>query len=132
MEKPKTAIAIQEHLKKGPDYRWRIWHTLREQKLTKMRFNSFLSYFRTLELLGLIVRTSSKELPTPKYKKGHLTSIHRATYFALNKKNLNSEAWLHPERSLHPGTFELTGRGRGRPVGSRNKSKRASSLPRSS
>lgn len=130
LKKPKnsTAVEIREFLRKTqPNYVWATWHHLRfEAKVTRMRYSSFMSYFRTLEKLQLIVRTSPpRTQPSiPTYRRtGRLKSVPRV-WFVLNLKNLNSEAWRHPERSLHPETFLLTHRPRGRPPGSPNKKKK--------
>ena len=129
LKEPKsTAVEIREHLKKhGPDYPWHIWHVLHvETHRTQMRYSSFMSYFRTLERLQLVVRTSppATQPKTPPYvRTGRLKSVPRV-WFALNLKKLNSPEWMAPQRSLHPGTFRLTHRPKGRPPGSPNKPKK--------
>jgi hypothetical protein len=131
LEKPKisTAIAIREFLKKfGRGYPWQIWHFLHiETKTSQMSYASFISYFKTLERLGLVLRVDPPRVqpPTPPYRKaGHLKSQPRV-WFTLNQRKVDSEEWRHPQRSLHPRTFRLTHRPKGRPPGSRNKPKKA-------
>jgi hypothetical protein len=128
LQKTPTAIAIREFLKKfGRGYPWQIWHFLHiETKTSQMSYTSFLSYFKVLEKLNLVVRTDPPKTqpPIPKYRRtGRLKSVPRV-WFALNAKSLNSEDWRHPERSLHPQTFRVTGKSRGRPAGSKGKRKK--------
>jgi len=131
--KPKisTAIRVRDFLQEsGPCHRYFIWQQLHVQrKLTRMRFNSFTSYFRTLERLGLVVRvrpptqsTEKAKQPTSKYKM-ILTSVRKPKLFRANARKLDSPDWNSPQRALYPNIFRPTGRRRGRPEGSKNKPK---------
>jgi hypothetical protein len=130
LKKPKisTATQIRDLLKaRGSAYVWQLWHILRfERKATRMRYASFVSYFKTLERLGLVLRVDPPKTqpPIPKYRRtGRLKSVPRV-WFALNPRKVNSSEWTAPERSLYPETFKVTGRPRGRPPGSKNKPKK--------
>lgn len=127
-KKPTTAVQIREHLRRhGPDYRWHIWHVIHiEQKLSKMKFHSFIAYFKVLLRLNLVLRTSPRAVIKPKvtkYRKGLLTQIPHPIWFKLNPQKLNSEFWDHPLKSLYPHLFKFSGRGPGRPAGSKNRRK---------
>jgi len=135
LEKPtiSTAIEIRNYLEKhGLDYPWHVWHVLHiEKKVTAMRYTSFCSYFKTLERLGLVLRTTppKQEPQIPKYRRvHHFKSVPRAWY-KLNPEKVNSPEWRHPERALYPHVFRVSGRPIGRPAGSKNRRKRTSSLP---
>lgn len=126
-----TATRIRELLKeRGSGYVWQLWHILRfERKVTRMRYTSFLSYFKILERLGLVLRTTppKQEPPIPKYRRvHHFKSVPRAWY-KLNPEKVNSPEWRHPERALYPHVFRVSGRSIGRPAGSKNRRKRTSS-----
>lgn len=125
--KTTTGIAIRELLRKTqPNYVYALWHNLcMEKKLTCMRYASFCSYFKTLERLGLVIRSKPPKVepPVPLYrKKYHFKSTPRAWY-TLNFEKLSSPEWRYPQRALRPQIFLLTHRPKGRPPGSRNKPK---------
>ena len=126
--KNSTAVEIREFLRKTqPNYVWALWHNLHvERKLIRMRYSSFCSYFRTLERLGLVLRsksTKTEKRPGDTAYHGRLKPHYPRAYYVLNSHKLNSSAWLAPQRALHPETFLLTHRLKGRPPGSLNKPK---------